>query len=205
MAIAWLALPARAELVEVDLNAPGDALVTRDTDTGLDWLEVAGVTTGLYYEDIQGGAGGWLAAGWRYATLAEVCHLFTVHANLPCNQGQGPANTAPTGAYDVLDRLGVTETASGPGPVQYFRLQAIYEDGTGGPDAGFAFLEVGQTFPPGFLWSTETFALPDFVPYPNFGSFLVRPTPPEVPALPPAGVATLVALLGLAARMRRRG
>jgi hypothetical protein len=39
-------------------------------------------------------------------------------------------------------------------------------------------------------------------------SFLVRTTPPVIPALPPAGVAVLAALLGVAARavqLRTRG
>jgi hypothetical protein len=201
LVLALLALPAHAELVEVDLNAPGDALVTRDTDSGLDWLEVEGVTTGLSYEDIQAGAGGWLAAGWRYATQAEVCHLFTAHADLPCNSGESPRNTAPTDAYDILDRLGVTETVIITWPVQYLRLQAIYEDGTGGVAAGFALLEVGQTLPPGFFWSTETFAVADQFPYGTWGSFLVRATPPQVPVLPPVGVAAVIALLLLKTRL----
>ena len=39
-----LASPARAALLEVDLFAPGDALLSRDTVSGFDWLDVTATT-----------------------------------------------------------------------------------------------------------------------------------------------------------------
>ncbi len=66
---------AQAELLEVDLNTPGDALVTRDTDTGLDWLDLT-ESTNLSFDQVEGDVGGFISDGWRHATAAEVCGLF---------------------------------------------------------------------------------------------------------------------------------
>src|SRR5262252_4644045 len=108
LAVTLLSLPAQAELVEVDLQVPGDKLVTRDTETGLDWLDLGGVTTNLSYDAIQGGAGGWLASGWRYATQAEVCALFVDHTEATtCNFDSG-AITEPSQAERLGLLLGLT-------------------------------------------------------------------------------------------------
>ena len=53
--------PAPAQLASVDLDAPGDGLLSRDTDAGLDWLDLL-ETVGLAWDDIQAGAGGWIGA-----------------------------------------------------------------------------------------------------------------------------------------------
>ncbi|HVP13991.1 MAG TPA: hypothetical protein VMS88_00525, partial [Terriglobales bacterium] len=66
LAAVALAGSAHADLVAADLFSAGDGLVTRDTDSGLDWLDLPGLTTNLSYDAIQGGAGGWIAGGWRY-------------------------------------------------------------------------------------------------------------------------------------------
>ncbi len=75
MSILAFASPATSELIEADLAAPGDALITRDTETGLDWLDLT-ETTGLSYDDVGAGSGNtWAANGWRHATTPEVCDL----------------------------------------------------------------------------------------------------------------------------------
>jgi hypothetical protein len=50
-----IATVATATIIEVDLLTPGDALVTRDTATGLDWLDLT-QTLGLSVNDIRAGA-----------------------------------------------------------------------------------------------------------------------------------------------------
>ena len=52
------ALPAGATLQVVDLFAPGDGLLTRESDTGLDWLDPT-TTQNQSYNSIATGAGGW--------------------------------------------------------------------------------------------------------------------------------------------------
>ena len=49
--------------------------VTRDTSTGLDWLDVT-QTQGVSVDQVNAGFGGFIAAGWRFATAAELCGLF---------------------------------------------------------------------------------------------------------------------------------
>lgn len=201
-----LASPAQAELVEVDLNTPGDALVTRDTETGLDWLDLGGVTTGLSYDAIQGGAGGWIAAGWRYATQAEVCALFVDHTEATtCNYDSGVIVVDLPTAFDVIGLLQTTGSALGALEFSTF-LTGLYDDGNGGA-AGEAEIEVLGTFPPSQFWVVLTGATADAVPASTAstsrGSFLVRATPPQVPALPSVGVAAVIALLLLKAGLGR--
>lgn len=68
------ASPTAATLIEVDLDgnplAGGPAV--RDTDTDLIWLDPT-QTDGLSYDEVEAGAGGWTALGFRHATLDEVC------------------------------------------------------------------------------------------------------------------------------------
>ena len=73
------------EVTSRDLLATGDGLVTHDSETGLDWLDLT-ETTSLSWDDIYAGAGGWVTDGWRHATTAEVCELLQ-HAGflpMPC-------------------------------------------------------------------------------------------------------------------------
>ena len=44
---------------------------TRDSATGLDWLDV-NLTSGLSYNAVASGAGGYVPDGWRYATGGEI-------------------------------------------------------------------------------------------------------------------------------------
>jgi hypothetical protein len=72
--LCWIPGSAAALVLAVDLSQPGDGLVTRDTDSGLEWLDLT-LTTNLSWNEVEAGAGGWLAAGWRRATGQEVCGL----------------------------------------------------------------------------------------------------------------------------------
>ena len=80
--------PARAALV-----VSGDVIL--DTATGLEWLNVR-LPNGLSYNAIQAGAGGWLAAGWRFATFDELLSLATGNVG------------ATNGGYDGLPFSGLS-------------------------------------------------------------------------------------------------
>jgi hypothetical protein len=56
---------------------------TLDTGTGLEWLDVT-ATLGQSYNGVLGGYGGYVAAGYSYATLTDICTLFS-------NAGAGTA------------------------------------------------------------------------------------------------------------------
>ena len=75
--VCWLfaTSPVAAELLDM-----GD--FTRDTESGLDWLDVP-ITAGLSPNDILNDELGLMSAGWRYATGSELCGLFNAGVELP--------------------------------------------------------------------------------------------------------------------------
>lgn len=73
--ISLLALPASADLIEQDLFAAGDALLTLDDVSGLRWLDLT-ETTGISMDDIEADVGGWASRGFRHASTSEIYDLF---------------------------------------------------------------------------------------------------------------------------------
>lgn len=69
-------LNAHSALVVRDLHTPGDGLITYDTVSQLEWLDV-GQTFGLTYDDVTGalGAGGQFE-GWSIATRPQAQDLY---------------------------------------------------------------------------------------------------------------------------------
>lgn len=67
---------ANAVVVEIDWQTAGDNLITKDTISGLDWLDLT-ETNGMSRDYVltQLGAGG-IYEGWRYASSAEVVTLW---------------------------------------------------------------------------------------------------------------------------------
>lgn len=183
-----LAAPAPAALIVVDLVAPGDGLVTRDTASGLDWLDVT-ETRGVTFDAVEAGAGGWIAAGWRHATGAEVCALFTTLGGVPspCPGAQiyQPGNFG----QPHLDFLGITDIRDqdySPGTLHLEQIWAVYDDETAGP-VGLVELSV-DTHSDGWVqtfidvqddaWDPSRFT--------GYANFLVR-------AIPEPGSASLLA------------
>jgi len=68
-----------AAFIAHDLSAPGDGLLTLDTETGFKWLDFR-VTKDLSIDDIKAGIGGW-STSFRYATYEEAGDLLA-HAGL---------------------------------------------------------------------------------------------------------------------------
>lgn len=77
-----------ADLISADLLLPGDGLITRDTATGFDWLDLD-QTRGLSFNDLmRSGAGGWAELGFSVARRAGISRLFE-HAGFA--EEAGPA------------------------------------------------------------------------------------------------------------------
>src|SRR5262245_3163385 len=69
--------PAEGTPISVDGWVTGDGRLTRDSATGLDWLDLT-VTNDKSVQDIvTGGFGNLTDLGFRPATLSEVATLFT--------------------------------------------------------------------------------------------------------------------------------
>lgn len=71
LALLTSAPSSRAALVSVDLSEPGDGLLTLDTATSLEWLDLT-VTIGFTYNRVAAGDGGFTSQGFRHATPSEV-------------------------------------------------------------------------------------------------------------------------------------
>lgn len=126
--------PVSATLIEVDLYGPGDALITRDTETGLDWLDVT-EAHGLSYDEVMSGSGGWIEGGWRYANTAEVCDILTKLGTEP-SPCPGIRSEAGDAGQRALDLLGYTDTwGGGPGETVP-TFWAFFEDDPGDPALG---------------------------------------------------------------------
>src|SRR5688500_11174722 len=74
-------VPARAALIELDLFASGDQLITAETDTGLEGLDL---TKPVGLADTQVLASAFVGAqGFRYATDQELDGLYTLAGGAP--------------------------------------------------------------------------------------------------------------------------
>ena len=100
--IAAAALPAHAELWRVYLTVEGTQVeATRDTETGLDWLDLRQTADKAGLDVISGP---FYAAGFLHATKAQVQDLFA-HAQVP-DDGYDLRITRPHQAQALIDLLG---------------------------------------------------------------------------------------------------
>ena len=150
-----------------DLFAAGDGLLTLDSATGLEWLDLTS-TKNISPTAILGDAGGWIGLGFGLATSAQVSALFL-------NSAVGVTLTTTlvgpnfTGATNLLTLMGQTGgpptsprgvgwTADGPSPGNQY--QPFYLTSST-PDEGTLTSPDGATTP-----SADLFV----------GNFLVRAT-----------------------------
>ncbi len=208
--------PSEATLIEIDLVAAGDKLITYDTETGLDWLDL-GVTAGLSYNEVLGGAGGYIGNGWRFAKANEIDALFSKVTLVPedvfSKNGDFAATTAVihlmgcTLAWNVRGTECAREIIDPRDRVVQIALDGWYDDG----DYSDADVGVGEII----ARTLDRFTVPDlddtvrwvtidnFGPtsggdysLSNFGSFLVREGTQSVPE-PPAFTLLVLGLAGL--------
>ena len=94
---------ARAVITEKDLFSPGDKLLTLDSTTGLEWLDVY-ETRGLSYNDVAiSDIGGFISLGFRHATIDEVLALYGEFGITDLSFGLSAANFLP--ALDLFDTM----------------------------------------------------------------------------------------------------
>ena len=103
---------ANAALIETDLvPGSGDGLLTLDTDTNLEWLDLT-ETINLSFNEISGGAGGYTTIlGFRYATHEEVTALYLTAGVTEFGLVQLPSNIPA--AEQLLDLMGCITVCSG--------------------------------------------------------------------------------------------
>jgi hypothetical protein len=121
LAQVFLAQSAQAALLAGDLVTTGDGLITKDSRTGLEWLDLT-LTRGASYDALVSGFGGYTTQnGFRFASAAEVNEL-----KESASEGViGPIQSDPRipiqftvgyfAAQKINNLLGVTFNMSGPG------------------------------------------------------------------------------------------
>lgn len=97
-----------AALIETDWTNTGDTLLTLDTSTGLEWLDVP-VSTSRSFLNIstEFGPGGDFE-GFRHATTSEVLELFLSAGLTDLSGGWSASNYQP--ALDLQEFIGLTST-----------------------------------------------------------------------------------------------
>lgn len=188
--------PAAAVLVP---SAPFEgSAVTLDTTTGLHWLTLT-ATLGESYDDVVAGAGGFTSAGWRHATLSEICALFEaylvpVYPPEPC---PGTFTSFPTivtssSMIELLGHLGVTNfsdpSLNASGSI------GVAQSG-GGPVSGVLVL----TSVAGPFYAASSMPVEPDTQDPTLGHFLVADEPPGQVPVPVLGTGGSVMLAGLLA------
>lgn len=105
-----------AVIIEADLNAPGDGLLTRDTIQGLDFLDLT-PTIGLSFADVSAELGvGGNFEGFRYATRPELVNLVNNFGFDPgADTGGWVRGTTSPQLFGLIDLLGQTNTPGSSG------------------------------------------------------------------------------------------
>ncbi len=200
LAMMGMAGAADALLISQDLNVAGDGLVTRDTSTGLDWLDVT-ATLGLSYNDAE--ATSFVTTqGFRHANTTEVATLFFNGGVIVLGTTSAEPFVAVNlpGVTNIISKLGCTKdcTAAGPLPL----TQGLADLDPASPTTvQFPFVQIdllGQFGPANFARAVSpfvTFSTSKDGSFSEVGNFLVRAPEPSTLALFATGLA-LLAFLG---------
>jgi hypothetical protein len=178
LAVCLGAFPARATLVSIDDPVFGPGSITRDTATGLDWIDPA-LSANRSFSDVsmQLGASGDFA-GFRYASASEV-RMFFLNAGIPLVGNAAdplPGDDPRVAAFLAL--VGSTYSNAGkPGVIGITGVDSLQ----GGNE--WVINPYGRGSLQGFVvvyqvgWVGS--GVGEFVHDPSFGSWLVTATIPE--------------------------
>ena len=105
--------------------------VTTDTIANRDWLDLT-ATQGITAQDVLAGYGGYIAAGWTYATIDQVCGLLGALGDdtTDCTTGAVGVPMDPANAATLANLLGST-AASGRGAYGMFTNTSGFPDNAG--------------------------------------------------------------------------
>lgn len=175
-------------MIVVDLFAPGDGMVVRDTSSGLDWLHLTKQGRHTVAE-IEADAGGWIGAGFRRAACAEVKPLVSGFS-VSIAEAQRARDLfgqvlIPYGG-NLLTHDGIEATCAGDPSKRSIAGVAYFRKWTGATE-----FELGRLTETVGWWSSSN----GFAASPSYYHWLVRATPvPE----PGAGVLVVLGLGALA-------
>lgn len=173
---------------------------THDPTTGLDWLDVT-QTTGLSFDAVKAGVGGWLGAGWRLAFRHEVSDLATRYIGTSEQEAFYSGATYPAALHNataLVRLLGVTLSFNNDEGSQQFHDHDLpvqidtvgyFEDETNNGTSGLGELMARLSAPAPYgeqSFGSRWYAYPDLWVAPGtgsagVGSFLVRQGQARIP------------------------
>lgn len=195
-----------ASLITADLSTPNDGLLTIDTNTNLEWLNITRTLGQSYYTVTAGIANETYGTGFRFATPSE-CNSLFLDAQIKVGYVDYQQNFEPVIAlqnlmgYYYQNDFGSywTKTTQGwlfdPNPTDQLIQAAVFQSWDSGP--GAIPPKGGAAFPAGGWAGTNPW---DGVPM--IGAFLVRELSP-VPE--PTSLLSTLALVSSGLLLRRRG
>ncbi len=164
-----------------------------DTNSGLDWLEMS-FTKGRSYNQVVTDTDGGIFDEWSIATELEVFTMFSslMGFNTTNDAFGGPSYSSTSSTFNQLENLFGQTRHSGNGFWAHF-----LDDGSGNT-SGVVFSTNGVIF-----YSPNGFSSPSSQ-YPSIGTFLVRPSGQQAPAVsaPSALLLMGLSLAFFAARRR---
>jgi hypothetical protein len=167
------ARPAAAASILVDHGG-----TTYDPGTGLEWLDLT-ATAGQSYDAVSGGFGGFIAAGWQYATQAQVGQLF-VDAGASGTYPEIGSSPTPNSTYDaatvLLSLLGTLQPNTSGGGITGGASHGLAGDGFGTFKPYATFSGEYTPFGPAYIGFIQLGGsyLSDSNVDPTVGSFLIR-------------------------------
>jgi len=184
---------ASTRLTERDLvPSSGDGLLTFDSTTNLEWLDLT-ETTGLSFDQVSGGAGGFIGSqGFRFASLEEVEDLYLAAGVIDFGIEQEFINTPA--ANLLLDLMGCTEICSETARGAAGLTSTTFQPGT----HALPFFQLNEDFGARFLAGENGVA--DSSSEAFRGSYLVRATPE--PSSTAAAAAAMIALALVGSKRR---
>lgn len=202
MCLSFWAVTPHAAIVSVDWETSGDNLITRDTSSGLDWLDLT-ETNGISYDDIlpQLDSGGQFD-GWRYATNDEVVALWS---NFGINLSSSPAPLQTNGLnadmVNVVAIIGNIYPEWHPTDYPYGAVGYtgdLHTNGTIYTMGSYYSSDINRTT----YWTAGSTSTQSYDQSINLGSYLVQTSSVPIPSTVWLFGSGLIGLIGLA---RRRG
>jgi hypothetical protein len=191
------ARPSQAAFISLDLLNSGDALVTLDDQSGIEWLDVS-YTRNRSYQDVASELSwGGEFAGWNFATTAQVADLFLRFGLYPTM-----CKTCPeffSGVDALLGMVGDTIGVTLPG---YFGVEGYTDQFGTNPDGSEVRYSIAvYGFDTSGTVAHGRCCLDTRLQSDITGSFLIRPT--SVPEPPTATLLVLALMLQVGIRRRR--